>query len=253
MSAGLQAKGLTRSFGHVRALDDADFDIYPGEVVALIGDNGAGKSTMVKALSGNLQLDDGRIEFEGRPVELSSRSRPLRSVWRSSTKISRWLPTSTRRRTSSWAGRSPPRASSASWASWTTSHARQARASFDELGATVPSMVTPVGTMSGGQRQCIAIARAITWADKVVFLDEPTAALGVVQTKNVLETIKRVRDKGIAVVFISHSMPHVLEVADRIQVLRLGRRIATFKADKTHMEELVGAMTGALDAKEPAA
>jgi simple sugar transport system ATP-binding protein len=126
---------------------------------------------------------------------------------------------------------------------------RQAKAGFDELGATVRSMVAPVGSMSGGQRQCIAIARAISWADKVVFLDEPTAALGVVQTKNVLETIKRVRDKGIAIVFISHSMPHVLEVADRIQVLRLGHRIATFRADQTHVEELVGAMTGALDEK----
>jgi simple sugar transport system ATP-binding protein len=103
--------------------------------------------------------------------------------------------------------------------------------------------------MSGGQRQGIAIARAIAWADKVVILDEPTAALGVVQTKNVLESIKRVRDKGIAVVLISHSMPHVLEVCDRIQVLRLGKRVATYSGSGTSVETLVGAMTGALDGR----
>jgi simple sugar transport system ATP-binding protein len=102
--------------------------------------------------------------------------------------------------------------------------------------------------MSGGQRQQIAIVRAITWANKIIFLDEPTAALGVVQTKNVLETIKRVRDKGIAVVLISHSMPAVLEVADRVQVMRLGTRVATLPSKGTTVEELVGAMTGALDA-----
>ncbi len=108
--------------------------------------------------------------------------------------------------------------------------------------------------MSGGQRQQIAIARAIAWANKVVFLDEPTAALGVVQTKNVLDTIKRVRDRGIAVVLISHSMPEVLEVADRVQVMRLGRRVATIKGSEASVEQLVGAMTGALDfGKESAA
>jgi len=113
----------------------------------------------------------------------------------------------------------------------------------------VRSLSAPVGSMSGGQRQSIAIARAIAWADKVVILDEPTAALGVVQTKNVLETVKRVRDKGIAVIFISHSMPHVLEVCDRIQVLRLGRRVATYPGQGTSVETLVGAMTGALDGR----
>jgi simple sugar transport system ATP-binding protein len=109
-----------------------------------------------------------------------------------------------------------------------------------------------VGSMSGGQRQQIAIVRAIAWANKIVFLDEPTAALGVVQTKNVLDTIKRVRDKGIAVVLISHSMPHVLEVADRIQVMRLGTRVATFANKDTTVEQLVGAMTGALDVRNDA-
>ena len=131
---------------------------------------------------------------------------------------------------------------------------KQAKAGFDAIGGTVRSLIAPVGAMSGGQRQQIAIARAIAWADKVVFLDEPTAALGVVQTKNVLDTIKRVRDRGIAVVLISHSMPEVLEVADRVQVMRLGRRVATIKGSEASVEQLVGAMTGALDfGKESAA
>jgi simple sugar transport system ATP-binding protein len=129
----------------------------------------------------------------------------------------------------------------------------RAAAAFTDLGSAVRSVVVPVGTMSGGQKQSVAIARAVSWTNKVLFLDEPTAALGVVQTHNVLETNKKVRDSGLAVVLISHSMPHVLEVADRVQVLRLGRRVATYDGRNTSVEELVGAMTGALDNKEGAA
>jgi simple sugar transport system ATP-binding protein len=120
----------------------------------------------------------------------------------------------------------------------------RAEAGFRELGATLRSLTAPVGAMSGGQRQQIAIVRAITWADRLVFLDEPTAALGVVQTRTVLDTVRRVRDKGIAVVLISHSMPEVLAVADRVQVMRLGSRVATFDARDTTVDQLVGAMTG---------
>jgi simple sugar transport system ATP-binding protein len=123
----------------------------------------------------------------------------------------------------------------------------KAAAGFAELGGTVRALGAPVGSMSGGQRQQIAIVRAITWAARLVFLDEPTAALGVVQTRNVLDTIKRVRDKGVAVVLISHSMPEVLEVADRVQVLRLGTRVTTFDAAGTTVDQLVGAMTGSLE------
>ena len=118
-----------------------------------------------------------------------------------------------------------------------------------ELGSAVRSVVVPVGTMSGGQKQSVAIARSVAWANQVLFLDEPTAALGVVQTHNVMETIKRVRDRGLAVVLISHSMPHVLEVADRVQVMRRGERVAVLNAKESSVEELVGAMTGALDKK----
>ena len=117
---------------------------------------------------------------------------------------------------------------------------------FDELGATVRNSSGSIGAMSGGQKQAVAVARAAAWAKRIVLLDEPTAALGVVQTKSVLELIRRVRDRGLGVVFISHSMPHVIQVADEVQVMRLGRRVATYKAKETTMEELVGAMTGAV-------
>ena len=124
---------------------------------------------------------------------------------------------------------------------------RGSEAAFRDLGATVRSLKNTVATMSGGQRQSIAVARSAAWASKVLFFDEPTAALGVVQKKNVLELVRRVRDKGIGVVFISHSMPEVLDISDRVQVMRRGRVIADYKAAQTNIEELVGAMTGRLD------
>ena len=248
MTPILEARGLSRSFGHVRALDNADFDINAGEVVALIGDNGAGKSTMVKALSGNLALDSGEIFFEGQQIEMTNPQQVsalgIEVVYQDLALAPHLDPAQ-----NVFLGRELPAKGFLGKLGFMDNKEmrRQARASFDELGATVRSLIAPVGSMSGGQRQGIAIARAIAWASKVVFLDEPTAALGVVQTKNVLETIKKVRDRGIAVVLISHSMPHVLEVSDRVQVMRLGRRVATINTKDSSVEQLVGAMTGALD------
>ncbi|MBO3085748.1 ATP-binding cassette domain-containing protein [Cellulomonas fengjieae] len=245
----LEARGLTRSFGAVRALDGADFDVHAGEVVALIGDNGAGKSTLVKALSGNLALDSGTILFNGQEVDLSSPSvashMGIETVFQDLALAPHLTPPQ-----NMYLGRELPASGFLGTLGFLDNKTMRARSkvAFDELGATVRSYSSPVGSMSGGQRQAIAIARAVAWAKGVVFLDEPTAALGVVQTKNVLETIRRVRDKGVGVVFISHSMPHVIEVSDRVQVLRLGHRVATFDANDTSVEELVGAMTGALDA-----
>jgi simple sugar transport system ATP-binding protein len=242
----LEARGLSRAFGHVLALDEADFEVYPGEVTALIGDNGAGKSTLVKALSGNLAVDSGEIRFAGEPIQLTSPTQAsslgIETVYQDLALAPHLDPVQ-----NVYLGRELMRRGiGGAFGLMNVQEMRsQSRAAFDDLGATVRSLTTPVGSMSGGQRQAIAIARAVHWANKVVFLDEPTAALGVRQTKNVLETIRRVRDKGIAVVFISHSMPHVMEVSDRIQVLRLGRRIATVGAKDTNMEELVGLMTGA--------
>jgi simple sugar transport system ATP-binding protein len=244
----LKAEGLSRSFGHVRALDSADFDIDAGEVVALIGDNGAGKSTMVKALSGNLALDSGSIEFEGSPVEINTPSDAtalgIEVVYQDLALAPHLDPTA-----NMFLGREIPAKGVLGWFGFMDNREMRQRAKqgFDDIGGTVRSLTSPVGSMSGGQRQQIAIARAIAWANKVVFLDEPTAALGVVQTRNVLDSIKRVRDRGIAVVLISHSMPEVLEVADRVQVMRLGRRVTTYKGSETNVEQLVGAMTGALD------
>ncbi|MDO5711862.1 MAG: ATP-binding cassette domain-containing protein [Micrococcales bacterium] len=250
----LEARKVSRSFGQVRALDNADFDVYEGEVVALIGDNGAGKSTMVKALTGNLALDSGQLFFEGEPVNITSQQQAtalgMEVVYQDLALAPHLNPVQ-----NMFLGREIPRPGILGHFGFMDEKAMRAsaEASFAELGGTVRSFTAPIGSMSGGQRQQVAIARAISWADKLVFLDEPTAALGVVQTKNVLESIKRVKAKGIAVVLISHSMPHVLEVADRVHVMRLGTTIATFNAADTTVEELVGAMTGALDKKGDAA
>ncbi|MBK0417528.1 sugar ABC transporter ATP-binding protein [Leucobacter sp. CSA1] len=243
----LEARGLSRQFGNVRALNDVDFDVYPGEVVALIGDNGAGKSTLVKALSGNLAVDSGTVLFDGKPVELSQPSQAsalgIETVYQDLALAPHLDPVQ-----NMYLGRELPVAGLAGKLGFmrTKEMREKSRDAFNDLGATVRSLTSPVGEMSGGQRQAIAIARAVHWASRVVFLDEPTAALGVRQTKNVLETIRKVRDKGIAVVFISHSMPHVMEVSDRVQILRLGTRVATLDAQQTSMEELVGYMTGAV-------
>lgn len=250
----LEAKGLSRSFGHVRALTRADFDIYPGEVVAIIGDNGAGKSTLVKALTGNLALDEGELRFQGERVEISSPQEAsalgIEVVYQDLALAPHLNPVQ-----NMFLGREIARKGILGRLGFMDEKAMTDAAveGFAELGGTVKALNAPIGSMSGGQRQQVAIARAISWADKVVILDEPTAALGVVQTRNVLESIKRVKAKGIAVILISHSMPHVLEVADRVQVLRLGSRVTTYKASETSVEQLVGAMTGALDKNGAAA
>ncbi|TXL62214.1 ATP-binding cassette domain-containing protein [Aeromicrobium terrae] len=241
----LEARGLSRRFGHVTALDGADFDVRPGEVVALIGDNGAGKSTLVKALSGNLAVDSGEIRFDGKPVAIETPTVAsglgIETVYQDLALAPHLDPVA-----NMFLGREVMRPGVLGALGFMDAKQMRvgAQEAFDLLGATVTDLNVPVGSMSGGQRQAIAIARAVHWANRVVFLDEPTAALGVRQTANVLDTIRRVRDHGVAVVFISHSMPHVIEVSDRVQVLRMGRRVATFETAQTSMEELVGAMTG---------
>jgi simple sugar transport system ATP-binding protein len=243
----LEARGLTRQFGHVTALDNLDFDVYAGEVVALIGDNGAGKSTLVKALSGNLAVDQGEVFFDGAPTHIptptSASALGIETVHQDLALAPHLDPVQ-----NMFLGRERMRSGLLGRLGFmdTAFMRGEAQSAFDKLGATVRSLTTPVGAMSGGQRQAIAIARAVHWANRVVFLDEPTAALGVRQTANVLDTIRRVRDHGVAVVFISHSMPHVMDVSDRVQVLRMGRRVATYQTSDTNMEQLVGAMTGAM-------
>jgi len=243
----LEARQIVKSFGRVRALRGASFTVYPGEVVALVGDNGAGKSTLVKTLSGVHQPDAGELLFEGAPVTVespvSARRLGIETVYQDLALAPELDPAA-----NLYLGREILRPGVLGRLGFLDrgEMRRRGRESFDSLGVALQDVTASVATMSGGQRQGVAVARAVTWASKVVFMDEPTAALGVVQTRAVLDLIRRVRDRGVSVVLISHNMPEVLEVSDRIEVLRLGRRVAQLKASDTTMEQIVGAMTGAL-------
>jgi simple sugar transport system ATP-binding protein len=244
----LEARAIDKSFGRVRALRGADFHVYPGEVVALVGDNGAGKSTLVKALAGVQQPDSGEILFDGMPVTLHSpidaRRLGLEVVYQDLA-----LAPELDSAANLYLGRELTRGGLLGKLGFLDRSAmrRGSAESFATLGVRLQDVSAQVATMSGGQRQGVAVARAVAWASKVVFMDEPTAALGVVQTRAVLDLIRRVRDRGISVVLISHNMPEVLEVADRIEVLRLGQRVAQLRTADTSIEEIVGAMTGALE------
>jgi simple sugar transport system ATP-binding protein len=249
----LEARGLEKSFGRVLALRGADFTVYEGEVVALVGDNGAGKSTLVKALAGVQPPDAGEVRFSGRPVTIDSpvaaRRLGIETVYQDLALAPELDPAA-----NLYLGREIRRGGVLGRLGFldNAEMRRRSAESFASLGVALQDVGAQVSTMSGGQRQGVAVARAVTWASKVVFMDEPTAALGVVQTRAVLDLIRRVRDRGLAVVLISHNMPEVLQVADRIEVLRLGARVAQLRAADTTIEEIVGAMTGALD-KEAAA
>ncbi|WP_406002450.1 ATP-binding cassette domain-containing protein [Streptomyces sp. NBC_00829] len=243
----LEAKGLTKNYGHVQALRGAAFTVFPGEVVALIGDNGAGKSTLVKTLVGAIRPDCGEILFNGEPVSFGSPAHAQRSgietVYQDLA-----LATDLDAAANVFLGRELLRRGIRGRLGVLdrATMRRRAATAFQELGVTLKDSEAPIAALSGGQKQSVAIARAVAWASKVIFMDEPTAALGVVQRERVLDLIRRVRDRGIATVLISHNMPEVLSVADRVEVLRLGSRVAQFDATRTSMKELVGAMTGAL-------
>jgi simple sugar transport system ATP-binding protein len=253
MTVVLEARDITKVYGHVSALAGADFEVKAGEVVALIGDNGAGKSTLVKILSGTEAPTAGEILVDGQPVTidgpLAARRYGIETVYQDLALAPHLNPVQ-----NMYLGREIMRPGLLGRLGFMDNADMRvgSKKAFDELGATVRNYTGSVGAMSGGQKQAVAVARAAAWGKRVILLDEPTAALGVVQTKGVLDLIRRVRDRGLGVVFISHQMPAVLEVADEIQVMRLGRRVATFKADGTTMEELVGAMTGAVTQGEAA-
>ena len=244
----LEARKVSKRYGRVHALQGADFTAYPGEVVALIGDNGAGKSTLVKTLSGTIGPDSGQILVDGVPVELTSpleaRRHGVETVYQDLA-----LAQDLDAAANLHLGRELYRPGLLGRLGVLDRAAmrRSAVTAFAELGIDLRDVGVPVASLSGGQRQSVAVARAVAFANRIIFMDEPTAALGVVQRGRVLETIRRVRDRGISVVLISHNMPEVLSVADRVEVLRLGRRVAVFNASDTSVEELVGAMTGALD------
>ncbi|WP_455428695.1 ATP-binding cassette domain-containing protein [Kitasatospora indigofera] len=244
----LEARKVSKRYGQVHALQGADFTVHPGEVVALIGDNGAGKSTLVKTLSGTVRPDGGQILVAGVPVELGSpldaRRHGVETVYQDLA-----LAPDLDAAANLHLGRELYRPGLLGRLGVLDRAAmrRSAVTAFAELGVDLRDVGVPVASLSGGQRQSVAVARAVAFANRIIFMDEPTAALGVVQRGRVLETIRRVRDRGVSVVLISHNMPEVLSVADRVEVLRLGRRVAVFEAAQTSVEELVGAMTGALD------
>jgi simple sugar transport system ATP-binding protein len=232
----------------VQALDGADFAAFAGQVVALIGDNGAGKSTLVKILSGTLQPDSGQVFMEGKAVHFASPQEAQRSGIETVYQDLALAP-DLDAAANLHLGREIYRIPFLKVLDRKAMRER-ATAAFAELGIELPNVRAPVATLSGGQQQSVAVARAVSYVSKVIFMDEPTAALGVLQRGRVLDTIRRVRDRGIGIVLISHNMPEVLAVSDRIEVLRMGRRVARYAAGKTSVEELVGAMTGALAMRE---
>jgi len=242
MTPVLAARRLVKNFGHVRALRGASFEAYDGEVTALVGDNGAGKSTLIKALAGVIAPDEGEVAIGGETVHLSgpqdAKRRGVETVYQDLA-----LAPDLDAAANVFLGRELRR--------WRFLHnhpemRRRTATAFKELGVgLVQDMRVPVAAFSGGQKQSVAIARAAMWASKVIIMDEPTAALGVIQTEKVLELVERIRDRGIAVVFISHNLPQVLQVADRIQVLRLGARVARFQRGEVDLDRLIAAISGA--------
>jgi simple sugar transport system ATP-binding protein len=243
----LEARQIVKRFGRVQALRGANLTVYPREVVALVGDNGAGKSTLVKTMVGVHPPDGGEVLFEGRPVTVNTpheaRDLGIETVYQDLALAAEVDPAA-----NMFLGREILRPGLLGKLGFLDKPAMRRRSdkAFDALGVRIQDTAARVANMSGGQRQGIAISRAVTWASKIVFMDEPTAALGVVQTRNVLELIQRVREHGLSVVLISHNMPEVFEVADRIEVLRLGERVAQLRPKEVSMEDVVAAMTGAL-------
>jgi fructose transport system ATP-binding protein len=244
----MQAKGLVKRYGHVVALDGADFELRAGEILAVIGDNGAGKSSLIKALSGATIPDEGEILLDGTPIHFRSpmdaRRAGIETVYQdlavaAAMSISENLFLGRELRRPGFLGNVLRMLDKKKML-------QESIARMHELRVGIRSMTQPVETLSGGQRQCVAVGRAAAFAQHVVIMDEPTAALGVKEGNMVLELIRRVRDRGLPVVLISHNMPHVFEIADRIHVARLGKRGAVLNPKKISMSDTVAVMTGAL-------
>ena len=244
----MQATGLVKRYGQVTALDGADFELRAGEILAVIGDNGAGKSSLIKALSGATIPDAGEIRLDGQPIHFRSpmdaRKVGIETVYQDlavapAMTIAENL----------FLGRELRRAGFLGGVLRMLDKKKMMEISvarMQDLKVGIRSMSQAVETLSGGQRQCVAVARAAAFAEHVVILDEPTAALGVKEGNMVLELIRRVRDKGLPVILISHNMPHVFEIADRIHVARLGKRAAVLNPKKISMSDTVAVMTGAM-------
>ena len=244
----LNAKGLTKRYGKVTALNNCDFELYPGEILAVIGDNGAGKSTLIKAVSGAVVPDEGQIFLDGKEIAfktpIEARAAGIETVYQTLA-MSPALSIAD----NMFMGRelrAPGIMGSLFRKLDRPKMEKFAREKLNELGLmTIQNINQAVETLSGGQRQGVAVARAAAFGSKVVILDEPTAARGVKESRRVLELIRDVRARGIPIILISHNMPHVFEVADRIHIHRLGRRLCVIKPKDHSMSDAVAFMTGA--------
>lgn len=243
----MEARGLVKRYGQVVALDGADFELRAGEILAVIGDNGAGKSSLIKALSGATIPDEGEIKLDGKTIHFKSpidaRRAGIETVYQDlavapamSIAENLFLGRELRR---------PGFLGSVLRMLDKKKMLEESITRMNELKVGIRSMTQAVETLSGGQRQCVAVGRAAAFAQHVVIMDEPTAALGVKEGNMVLELIRRVRDKGLPVILISHNMPHVFEIADRIHIARLGKRAAVVNPKKISMSDTVAVMTGA--------
>ncbi|MEC7760696.1 MAG: ATP-binding cassette domain-containing protein [Pseudomonadota bacterium] len=247
MEAVLEARGVVKRFGRIEALRGTNFEVRPGEVVALLGDNGAGKSTLVKTLCGVHTPDEGEVLVDGKPVTFNSPSDAqamgIEVVYQDLA-----LAPDLDSAANVFLNRELLRGGLAGKLGVLNfgEMRRRTEKALEDMQVKLPSVSVRMDALSGGQRQSVAVVRAIMWADRLVVMDEPTAALGVEQQKAVLRLIKRVRETGRSVILISHNVPDVLEVADRAEVLRHGRRTARFEGDQMTTENLVGAITGAL-------
>jgi D-xylose transport system ATP-binding protein len=238
--AALELRGVSKSFGSVEALRGVDFEVRDGEVMALVGDNGAGKSTLIKCVAGIYSIDDGDIYFDGQRVVIhgpkDAAKLGIEVVYQDlalcdNLDVVQNMFLGREDHDPLFRLREAPM------------EQRTAETLKSLSVTTIRSVRQPVATLSGGQRQSVAVARAVLWNNRVVFLDEPTAALGVAQTRQVLDLVRRLGEQGLAVVIVSHNLADVFEVADRITVLRLGRNVGVYERDKTTEQEIVQAIT----------
>jgi len=242
----LELRGITKSFGSVQALADVDFEVRDGEVMALVGDNGAGKSTLVKCVAGINTPDSGEILFDGKPVHISNPKDAaglgIEIVYQDlalcdNLDVVQNMYLGREERDWLWRLKEP------------LMEQRTAETLRSLSVTTIRSIRQPVASLSGGQRQSVAVAKAVQWNSKLVILDEPTAALGVAQTRQVLDLVKRLAEQGLSVVLISHNLHDVFEVATRITVLRLGRDVGVYEREKTTQQEVVQAITAGIPTK----
>jgi D-xylose transport system ATP-binding protein len=242
----LQLRGISKSFGSVQALANVDFEVRDGEVMALVGDNGAGKSTLVKCVAGINTPDSGEILFDGKPVHISSPKEAgglgIEIVYQDlalcdNLDVVQNMYLGREERDWLWRLKEP------------LMEQRTAETLRSLSVTTIRSIRQPVASLSGGQRQSVAVAKAVQWNSKLVILDEPTAALGVAQTRQVLDLVKRLGEQGLGVVLISHNLQDVFEVATRITVLRLGRDVGVYEREKTTQQEVVQAITAGIPTK----